>query len=494
MSLYRSLEHGERHAVPQARAQGPHHCPVRRPAGAREHGPARHPGAALRVRHRARRALLAARLPRPADRGAWSSTSTRSASPSRRRSPGCGTARPRTTASISWCCTAWTGARSRCCAPTASICCRSAFRSARPTWSRRSPAIRSWRARRRGCSRPSSIRTRRRTARPASPSSRRRSAPAWTPSPTSTRTASCRRYMRLVLATLRTNYYQRGAGRRAVQAVPVAQDRSGGGAGDAAAAAGVRDLRVRPAHRGRAPARRQGRARRHPLVGPARGLPHRGARPDEGADGQELRHRAGRGQGRLRGQAAAARRRPRGAPGRGGRVLQDPDPRHAGPDRQPRRRSHRAARARGPLRRRRSLSGGRRRQGHRHLLRHRERDQPGVRPLAGRRLRLGRLRRLRPQGHGHHRPRRLGVGQAPLPGAGQGLPDRAVHRDRHRRHVGRRVRQRHAAVRADQADRGVRPPPHLRSTPTPIRRSATPSGRACSRCRAPAGTTTTAAS
>ena len=33
-------------------------------------------------------------------------------------------------------------------------------------------------------------------------------------------------------------------------------------------------------------------------------------------------------------------------------------------------------------------------------------------------------------------PRRLGVGQAPFPGAGQGLPDRAVHRDRHRRHVG----------------------------------------------------------
>ena len=173
------------------------------------------------------------------------------------------------------------------------------------------------------------------------------------------------------------------AGRRAVQAVPVAQDRSGGSAGDAAAAAGVRDLRLRAAHRRRAPARRQGGARRHPVVGPARGLPHRGARPDEGADGEELRHRAGRGEGRVRGQAAAARRRPGGAPGRGGRVLPDPDPRHAGPDRQSRRRSDRAARARGPLRRRRSVSGGRRRQGHRHLLRHRERDQPGVRPLAG---------------------------------------------------------------------------------------------------------------
>ena len=36
------------------------------------------------------------------------------------------------------------------------------------------------------------------------------------------------------------------------------------------------------------------RARRPALVGSARGLPHRGARPREGADGEEHRHRAGR--------------------------------------------------------------------------------------------------------------------------------------------------------------------------------------------------------
>ena len=48
-------------------------------------------------------------------------------------------------------------------------------------------------------------------------------------------------------------------------------------------------------------------------------------------------------------------------------------------------------------RRRRSLSGGRRRQGHRHLLRHRQRDLGRARFLAGRCLRLGRLGRLRPQ-------------------------------------------------------------------------------------------------
>ena len=39
-------------------------------------------------------------------------------------------------------------------------------------------------------------------------------------------------------------------------------------------------------------------------------------------------------------------------------------------------------------------------------------DQPGVRPLARRRLRVRRLGGLRPQGHGDHRARRLGVGQA----------------------------------------------------------------------------------
>ena len=51
----------------------------------------------------------------------------------------------------------------------------------------------------------------------------------------------------------------------------------------------VRDLRARPAGRGRAPARRANRARRHPLVGAARGFPHRDSRPDEGAARQEHR-------------------------------------------------------------------------------------------------------------------------------------------------------------------------------------------------------------
>ncbi len=248
---------------------------------------------------------------------------------------------------------------------------------------------------------------------------------------------------------------------RAVQALPVVQDRSRPGAGHAAAAPGLRDLRLCAAHRGRPSARRQGRPRRHPLVGPARGFPDRGFGPDEGADGQERGHRPGRRQGRLRGQAPAQGRRSRGAPGRGDRLLPDPDARHARPDRQPGRRPGGRAAAGGPLRRRRPLSGGRGRQGHRDLLGHRQRDQPRVRPLAGRRVRVRRLGGLRPQGHGDHRARRLGVGQAAFPRARPRLPGGAVHGDRDRRHVGRRVRQRHAAVGADPADRGLRSSPRV---------------------------------
>ena len=108
-------------------------------------------------------------------------------------------------------------------------------------------------------------------------------------------------------------------------------------------------------------------------------------------------------------------------------------------------RSHRDAAARGAIRRRRPLPGGCGRQGHRDLLRYRQCDQPRVRPLAGRRLRVRRLGGLRPQGHGDHRARRLGIGQAAVPRARQRHSDRTVHRDWHRRHVRRRVRQRHAA-------------------------------------------------
>ena len=129
--------------------------------------------------------------------------------------------------------------------------------------------------------------------------------------------------------------------------------------------------------------------------------------------------------------------------------------------RQSRRRRRDPAGRRGAARRRRSLSRGRRRQGHRDLLRHRQRHFRGARLLARRRLRVRRLGRLRPQGDGHHRPRRLGGGEAPLPRDGRRYHAHAVHRGRRRRHVGRRVRQRHAARDDHQARRRLRPSRHL---------------------------------
>ena len=105
-----------------------------------------------------------------------------------------------------------------------------------------------------------------------------------------------------------------------------------------------------------------------------------------------------------------------------------------------------------------------------------------------------RLGRLRPQEDGHHRQGRMGGGEAAFPRDEPGHPDDALHRRRRRRHVGRRVRQRHAAVRPDAADRRLRPSRHLhRSGPGPGR-YPWPSASACSRCRVRAGRTTTSRS
>ena len=72
----------------------------------------------------------------------------------------------------------------------------------------------------------------------------------------------------------------------------------------------------------------------------------------------------------------------------------------------PARSSRRAGR--GAPRRRRRLPGGGRRQGHRDVLRHRQRGREVLRVLAGRRVRVRRIGRLRPQGDGHHRQGRVG--------------------------------------------------------------------------------------
>ena len=114
-----------------------------------------------------------------------------------------------------------------------------------------------------------------------------------------------------------------------------------------------------------------------------------------------------------------------------------------------------------------------------------------VRLLARRRVRLRRLGGLRPQEARDHRPRGVGVGQAPLPRAGHGPGGRRVHRRGHRRHVGRRVRQRDAAQRQAQAAGRLRPPARVhRPEPGPgdVVRGAP---AAVSTWPAPRGTTTT---
>ena len=161
-------------------------------------------------------------------------------------------------------------------------------------------------------------------------------------SPTSTRTGSCAASSTWSQATLRTNAFQPTPDGEPKPYLSFKLDPAQVPTLPAAAA-DVRDLRLLAAHRGRPPARRQGRPRRHPLVRPPRGLPHRDPGPDEGADGQERGDRAGGRQGRLRGQAAAGRRRPRGAAGRGRRLLPTMPARAARHHRQPGRRQGRPA-------------------------------------------------------------------------------------------------------------------------------------------------------
>ncbi len=90
----------------------------------------------------------------------------------------------------------------------------------------------------------------------------------------------------------------------------------------AVAAAALRNLRLFAARRSRAFALRQSGARRHSLVRPAAGFPHRSARPGQSAERQERRDRAGRRQGRLRAEISAGRRPARGHPGGRHRHLQ----------------------------------------------------------------------------------------------------------------------------------------------------------------------------
>ena len=176
---------------------------------------------------------------------------------------------------------------------------------------------------------------------------------------------------------------------------------------------------------------------------------------------------------------------------RGDRELPDLHPLAAVDHRQPRQRQGRPPRRRRHPRRRRSLFRRRRGQGHRDLLRRRQRDRAGAQFLARRRVRQRRVERLRPQGDGDHRQGRVDFRPAAFPRNGHRRSVRPGDRRRLRRHVGRRVRQRHAAVEVDPAARRLRPSPYLHRSRLPIRQRAGTSASACSTCRGRAGTITT---
>ena len=247
-----------------------------------------------------------------------------------------------------------------------------------------------------------------------------------------------------------------------------------------------------PLCRGRAPARRQGRPRRPALVRPARGLPHRDPGPDEGADGQERRHRAGGREGRLRRQAAAAGLGPGGASWRRAcaatrtflRGLLDITDNQAS-------RRHRPAARRGPLRRRRPLSRRRGRQGHRHLLRLSPTASAGTTasgsttpsPPAARPATTTRRWASPPRVPGNRSSATsASSGSTPRPS-----PSRSS--------ASATCRATCSATACCCRSRSGSWPPSITatssSTPIPTRHARSPSGSACSTCRARAGTTTT---
>ena len=304
-----------------------------------------------------------------------------------------------------------------------------------------------------------------------------------------------RQLLALVLATLRCNHWRTGVGhsgaagpRRSFLSLKL----------DSAQVPGLpsprplcRDLRLLAALRRHPPARRQGGARRPALERPAGRLPHRGAGPGEGADGEEHRHRAGGQQGRLRAEEAAAGQRARGlSEGRRG-LLPGLPARPARPDRQPGGRPGGAAAAGAPDGRRRPLPGGGGRQGHGHLLRPCQRHLGRIRPLAGRRLRLGRQRRLRPQGHGHHRARRVGKCQAPLPRAGRGHAEPATSRWSASATCRATCSATACCCRGTSGCWRPSTTAMSSSTPTRTRPPPLPSASGCSSCRARPGPTTT---
>ena len=442
-----------------------------------------HMGVRVLGEHNHRIGAAAARARRPTTRSRCTTSSCRPACPrrsspkrwrgcSRRPSPASSPAASRTTTSTAWCCApASPPTRSWCCAPMPSTCGRSASRSrrprSRPRWRRTRASRACWWA----CSSCASTRQRTTSSGPPrrSTASRRRSRR----SATCTKTACCASCWRSIQATLRTNFWRTGIGhtgapgpRRSFLSFKL----------DSARVPGLPEPRPLYEISVYSP-RFEGIHLRGGKV--ARGGLRWSDRPEDFrtevlglVKAQMVKNTVivpvgSKGGFVLKKAPPAADREAYMAEGVACyqdylRALLDLTDNLVGgkPVPPPQVVRHR---------RRRPLPGGGRRQGHGDVLRLRQRDQRRVRPLAGRCLRLRRQRRLRPQGHGHHRARRVGERQAALPRVRRRHAEHAVHRRRHRRHVGRRVRQRHAAVAPDPAAGGLRPPPHLHR-PEPRRR------------------------
>jgi len=357
--------------------------------------------------------------------------------------------------STAWCCApAWPPTKSWCCAPTPGIASRSASRC------RRRRSKRRWRRSRtsRACwsklfhPAPASDRTRRRAA--AAQVNAVEQALDRVSNLNEDRVL--RQLLALIQATLRTNRWRTGS------AIPARRAHGAASWASSSIRPGCRACPARGHWSRSSSTRRASRAStcavaRWRAAGCAGATGRRTSAPRvlglvKAQDGEEHRHRAGGQQGRLRAQAPATGQRARGYLKEGVACYQDylralldlTDNLVAGQVKPP------------PLVRR--LDGDdptwwSRPTRHCHLLRPCQRHRGRVRPLAGRRLRLRRQRRLRPQGHGHHCARRLGKCQAPLPRAGLDTQSQEFSVVGCRRHVRRRVRQRHAAVAAHPADR-----------------------------------------
>ena len=199
-----------------------------------------------------------------------------------------------------------------------------------------------------------------------------------------------------------------------------------------------------------------------------------------------------RGQGRLRLQAAARPGRPRGVPGRGAWPATGRSSPPARRHRQHRRRPGGAAAAGGPPRRRRPVPGGRRRQGHRDVLRHRQRDR---RPATG----SGWATRS-PRAAPRATTTRRWASRPAAPGSRSAGTSRALRHEPGRRRLHRRPAS--ATCPATCSATGCCSREHIKLVaafdhrhvfldPTPTRRSASPSGSGCSPCPGRPGPTTT---